>query len=103
VTFFALLEDFYPGRLVVKDWDKTHRIIPLILITQTCGTMWDRWPGHLPRKHGRVNRADWARLRASDRRRQRVSPPGDARMGAIEPDEYSKPDGGGAVTKWSPE
>jgi hypothetical protein len=23
VTFFALLEDFYPGRLVVKDQDKT--------------------------------------------------------------------------------
>jgi hypothetical protein len=26
VMFFALLEDFYPGRLAVKDWDKTHRI-----------------------------------------------------------------------------
>jgi hypothetical protein len=23
VTFFALLEDFYPGRLAVKDRDKT--------------------------------------------------------------------------------
>jgi hypothetical protein len=32
VTFFVLLEDFYPGRLAVKDWDKTHMIIPLILI-----------------------------------------------------------------------
>jgi hypothetical protein len=26
VTFFALLEDFYPGRLAVKDRDKTPRI-----------------------------------------------------------------------------
>jgi hypothetical protein len=24
VTFFMLLEDFYPGRLAVKDWDKTQ-------------------------------------------------------------------------------
>jgi hypothetical protein len=24
VTFLALLEDFYPGRLAVKDWDKTQ-------------------------------------------------------------------------------
>jgi hypothetical protein len=24
VTFFALLEDFYPGRLTVKDRDKTQ-------------------------------------------------------------------------------
>jgi hypothetical protein len=32
VTFFALLEDFYLGRLAVKDRDKTHRIIGLILI-----------------------------------------------------------------------
>jgi hypothetical protein len=24
VMFFALLEDFYPGRLTVKDWDKTQ-------------------------------------------------------------------------------
>jgi hypothetical protein len=23
-TFFALLEDFYLGRLAVKDWDKTQ-------------------------------------------------------------------------------
>jgi hypothetical protein len=23
VTFFTLLEDFYPGRFAVKDWDKT--------------------------------------------------------------------------------
>jgi hypothetical protein len=26
VTFFVLLEDFYPGRLAMKDRDKTHRI-----------------------------------------------------------------------------
>jgi hypothetical protein len=32
VTFFALLGDFYPGRLAVKDRDKTHRIIGVILI-----------------------------------------------------------------------
>jgi hypothetical protein len=32
VTLFALLEDFYPGRLAVKDWDKTHRITGVILI-----------------------------------------------------------------------
>jgi hypothetical protein len=32
VTFFTLLEDFYPGRLAVKDWDKTHRITGVILI-----------------------------------------------------------------------
>jgi hypothetical protein len=32
VTFFALLEDFYPGRLAVKDRDKTHRITGVILI-----------------------------------------------------------------------
>jgi hypothetical protein len=32
VTFFALLEDFYPGRLAVKDRDKTHRITSVILI-----------------------------------------------------------------------
>jgi hypothetical protein len=32
VTFFALLEDLYPGRLAVKDWDKTHRITGVILI-----------------------------------------------------------------------
>jgi hypothetical protein len=25
VTFFALLEDFYPGRLAVKDRDKTSK------------------------------------------------------------------------------
>jgi hypothetical protein len=33
VTFFALLEDFYPGRLAVKDQDKTPRITGVILIT----------------------------------------------------------------------
>jgi hypothetical protein len=33
VTFFTLLEDFYPGRLAVKDRDKTHRIAGVILIT----------------------------------------------------------------------
>jgi hypothetical protein len=33
VTFFALLEDFHPGRLAVKDRDKTPRIIGVILIT----------------------------------------------------------------------
>jgi hypothetical protein len=32
VTFFALLEDLYPGRLAVKDRDKTHRIAGVILI-----------------------------------------------------------------------
>jgi hypothetical protein len=32
VTFFALLKDFYPGRLAVKDRDKTHRITGVILI-----------------------------------------------------------------------
>jgi hypothetical protein len=32
VTFFALLEDLYLGRLAVKDRDKTHRITGLILI-----------------------------------------------------------------------
>jgi hypothetical protein len=32
VTFFTLLEDFYPGRLAVKDRDKTHRITGVILI-----------------------------------------------------------------------
>jgi hypothetical protein len=32
VTFFTLLEDFYPGRLAVKDRDKTHRIAGVILI-----------------------------------------------------------------------
>jgi hypothetical protein len=32
VTFSMLLEDFYPGRLAVKDRDKTPRIIGLILI-----------------------------------------------------------------------
>jgi hypothetical protein len=32
VMFFTLLEDFYPGRLAVKDQDKTPRIIGLILI-----------------------------------------------------------------------
>jgi hypothetical protein len=32
VMFFALLEDFYPGRLAVKDQDKTHRITGVILI-----------------------------------------------------------------------
>jgi hypothetical protein len=36
VTFFALLEDLYPDRLAVKDRDKTHRIIGLILI-MSCG------------------------------------------------------------------
>jgi hypothetical protein len=33
VMFFTLLEDFYPGRLAVKDWDKTHRITGVILIS----------------------------------------------------------------------
>jgi hypothetical protein len=33
VTFFASLEDFYPGRLAVKDRDKTPRITGVILIT----------------------------------------------------------------------
>jgi hypothetical protein len=32
VTFFALLEDFYLGRLAVKDRDKTPRIAGVILI-----------------------------------------------------------------------
>jgi hypothetical protein len=32
VAFFALLEDFYPGRLAVKDRDKTPRITGVILI-----------------------------------------------------------------------
>jgi hypothetical protein len=32
VTFFMLLEDLYPGRLAVKDRDKTPRIIGMILI-----------------------------------------------------------------------
>jgi hypothetical protein len=32
VTFFALLEDFYPGRLAVKDRDKTPRITGVILV-----------------------------------------------------------------------
>jgi hypothetical protein len=34
VTFFALLEDFYPGRLAVKDRDKTPRITGVILISR---------------------------------------------------------------------
>jgi hypothetical protein len=33
VTFIALLEDFYPGRLAVKDWDKTPGITGVILIS----------------------------------------------------------------------
>jgi hypothetical protein len=32
VTFFALLEDLYPGRLAVKDRDKTPRITGVIVI-----------------------------------------------------------------------
>jgi hypothetical protein len=32
VTLFALLEDFYSGRLAVKDQDKTPRITGVILI-----------------------------------------------------------------------
>jgi hypothetical protein len=32
VTFFTLLEDFDPGRLAVKDRDKSHRITGVILI-----------------------------------------------------------------------
>jgi hypothetical protein len=32
VTFFTLLEDFYPGRLAVKDRDKTPRITGVKLI-----------------------------------------------------------------------
>jgi hypothetical protein len=32
VMFFALLEDFYLDRLVVKDRDKTQRITGVILI-----------------------------------------------------------------------
>jgi hypothetical protein len=32
VTFFALLEDCYPGRLAVKDRDKTPRITGVILV-----------------------------------------------------------------------
>jgi hypothetical protein len=32
VTFFALLEDNYSGRLAVKDRDKTPRITGVILI-----------------------------------------------------------------------
>jgi hypothetical protein len=38
VMFFMLLEDFYPGRLAMKDRDKTHRITGLILIMwyQSC-------------------------------------------------------------------
>jgi hypothetical protein len=32
VTFFTLLEDFYPVRLAMKDREKTSRIIGLILI-----------------------------------------------------------------------
>jgi hypothetical protein len=37
VTFFALLEDFYSGRLTVKDQDKTLRIAGVILITLSGG------------------------------------------------------------------
>jgi hypothetical protein len=36
VTFFAFLEDFYPGRLAVKDRDKTLRITSVIHITWLC-------------------------------------------------------------------
>jgi hypothetical protein len=36
VTFFALLKDFYPGRLAVKDRDKTLRITGVILNTWLC-------------------------------------------------------------------
>jgi hypothetical protein len=37
VTFFALLEDFYPGRLAVKDWDKTQgsRVVVAISLFQS--------------------------------------------------------------------
>jgi hypothetical protein len=42
--------------------------------------------------------ADWAWLDADDRRRWRVSPPRDARMGAIEPEDYVEPNSGGAET-----
>jgi hypothetical protein len=41
VTFFALLEDFYLGRLAVKDRDKTHRITGVIL------TMWYQITGFI--------------------------------------------------------
>jgi hypothetical protein len=37
VTFFALLEDLYLGRLAVKDQDKTHRITGVILISSAVG------------------------------------------------------------------
>jgi hypothetical protein len=40
VTFFALLEDFYPGRLAVKDRDKTPRIIGVILIRHAARRAW---------------------------------------------------------------
>jgi hypothetical protein len=41
VAFIALLEDYYPGRLAVKDRDKTHRITGVILI------MWYQITGFL--------------------------------------------------------
>jgi hypothetical protein len=34
MTFFALLEYFYPDRLAVKDWDKTPRITGIFVVKQ---------------------------------------------------------------------
>jgi hypothetical protein len=46
VMFFALLEDFYPGRPAVKDRDKTHRItgvIRIILVSERQVDHGARW------------------------------------------------------------
>jgi hypothetical protein len=52
VTFFVLLEDFYPGRLAVKDRDKTPRISGMILINvQSCLLGWAEMKNSLSKTH----------------------------------------------------
>jgi hypothetical protein len=51
VTFFALLEDYYPGRLAVKDQDKTNRITGVILVSNTAMFL-HNWVLHFARIPG---------------------------------------------------
>jgi hypothetical protein len=62
VTFFTLLEDFYPDRLAVKDRDKTTRITGVILIK----TLTQSPPPRSHRHHSTMLRVSLVLLVSSD-------------------------------------
>jgi hypothetical protein len=75
----------------------------LILATQT--DWWGRSPGQLPRGHDRVKHSARSkmmparRLHAGDRRRWRLRPPRDVRIGELETSDDHEPTSAGADRK----